>query len=207
MNYDPRFLLAQRELLDLGYHPGRPDGLWGERSTQALSAWEEHERALAAPSTHIVPITYGQFDTRTELNISKLTPLTQLAARRFMAAVVPAMAKHGYEVRITSGMRTYAEQNQLYSQGRSTKGPIVTNAKGGWSWHNFGCGFDITLFKDGVPVYESPYYEECAEIGRAQGLDCGLFWKGLRDEPHYNVTGGLTMQQMRERLAAGKAIP
>lgn len=207
MNYDARYLLAQKELTDLGYHPGKPDGLWGQRSSQALAAWEEHERAIAGPATSIIPITSGQFDSRTELNISKLTPRTQAAARRFMAAVVPAMAKRGYEVRITSGLRTYAEQNALYAQSRTTKGPRVTNAQGGWSWHNFGCAWDITLFKDGVPVYESPLYEECAEIGRAQGLDCGLFWKGLRDEPHYNVTGGLTMAQMRQMIADNIPIP
>ncbi|MEI8044235.1 MAG: M15 family metallopeptidase [Verrucomicrobiota bacterium] len=197
MNYDARYLLAQQELKDLGFHPGEIDGLWGEKSEQALNAW----RTVRAP------VPSDQFDPRTEANISRLTPKTREAARRFMAAAVPAMAAVGMEVKITSGLRTYAEQDALYAQGRTAPGPKVTNARAGESWHNFGCAWAITLFKDGAPVYESPYYRTCAEIGRDQGLDCGLFWKGLRDEPHYNLEIGLTMQQMREMVAAGTAIP
>lgn len=197
MNYDARFLLAQQELKDLGFHPGEIDGLWGEKSEQALNAW----RSSRAPESS------DQFDARTESNIAKLTPKTQAAARRFMAVVVPAMASRGYEVRITSGLRTYAEQDALYAQSRSKPGPRVTNAQGGYSWHNFGCAWDITLFKNGTPIYESPLYDECAKIGREQGLDCGEFWKSLPDQPHYNVTGGLTMAQMRKMIDAGTPIP
>ncbi|MEK4006105.1 M15 family metallopeptidase [Paenibacillus sp. FSL H3-0333] len=53
----------------------------------------------------------------------------------------------GIYIRITQGLRTIAEQNALYAQARTTKGPIVTNAKGGYSWHNFGYAIDFVLIE------------------------------------------------------------
>jgi peptidoglycan L-alanyl-D-glutamate endopeptidase CwlK len=42
-------------------------------------------------------------------------------------------------------LRTFAEQDGLYAQGRSKPGAIVTNAKGGQSYHNYGLAIDIVL--------------------------------------------------------------
>ena len=53
-------------------------------------------------------------------------------------------------VRISQGLRTISEQNALYAQGRTDKTKkIVTNAKGGSSYHNFGLAIDIVLILDG----------------------------------------------------------
>jgi peptidoglycan L-alanyl-D-glutamate endopeptidase CwlK len=207
MTYDPRSYLAQMALKSLGFNPGLLDGLWGAKSMLAYDAWRAHEDYIKADGADTVqkidPVAgpnFGvvqKFDTRSELNIAGLKPVAQAAARKFMAAVVPAMAGHGYEVRITSGYRSYAEQDALYAQGRTTKGPIVTQAPAGYSWHNFGLSFDITLFKGGVPVYDSPLYAECAAIGETQGLDCGAYWAKFKDEPHYQVATGKTMAQLR----------
>jgi peptidoglycan L-alanyl-D-glutamate endopeptidase CwlK len=207
MTYDPRSYLAQMALKSLGFDPGKLDGLWGAKTTIAFDAWRAHEdyvRADGADTVQKIDPAAGpnfgvlrKFDTRSELNIAGLKPEAQTAARKFMAAVVPTMAGHGYEVRITSGYRSYAEQDALYAQGRTTKGPIVTQAPAGYSWHNFGWSFDITLFRLGVPVYESPLYSECAKIGKAQGLDCGAYWAKFKDEPHYQVATGKTMAQLR----------
>nr|WP_295770097.1 M15 family metallopeptidase [Rhodoferax sp.] len=40
-------------------------------------------------------------------------------------------------------MRSCAEQDALYAQGRTAPGNKVTNAKSGDSNHNFGIAFDI----------------------------------------------------------------
>lgn len=54
-------------------------------------------------------------------------------------------------IRVTSGFRSIEEQNKLYAQGRTTKGKIVTNAKGGESMHQYGIAFDYCF------VGETPY--------------------------------------------------
>lgn len=204
MQYSPKDELAQRALKDLGFYAGKLDGLWGEVSARALDAWQKDQVPVTAS---MMKHPAGAFDPRTEANIATLLPKAQDAARKFMAAVVPAMAAYGLTVKITSGTRSYAEQDALYAQGRSKSGPIVTNAPAGYSNHNFGVAWDITLFRaDGSPLWESPHYGECATIGVQQGLDCGAFWKTLKDEPHYAVNTGLTLAQMRERKKAGLPI-
>lgn len=52
------------------------------------------------------------------------------------------------------GRRSFMEQDALYMQGRTMPGPIVTNAKGGESPHNYGCASDWTIFAGGrVPIW------------------------------------------------------
>lgn len=127
------------------------------------------------------------YDSRTEKNLATLTPATQEAARQFLAVAVPAMAAQGVTLKIICGNRTAAEQDALYAQGRTTPGPIVTNARAGQSRHNSGRAWDIGLFRGKVYLEESPLYHECAAIGHSQGLDCGAFWTRFKDEPHYEM--------------------
>ena len=49
---------------------------------------------------------------------------------------------------ITKGFRSIEEQNALYPQGRSKPGKIVTNAKGGYSYHNYSLCLYSVRFND-----------------------------------------------------------
>lgn len=154
------------------------------------------------------------FDPRTEGHIARLHPKAQEAARRFMAAVIPAMQEKGVTVKIISGLRTYAEQDALYAQGRTKAGPRVTNARGGYSNHNFGIAWDIGLFQGGRYLEDSPLYRVCGKIGREQGLEWGGDWKSIQDEPHFQCrpdwAKGMQERDMlarlRERVAAGRSV-
>ena len=42
-------------------------------------------------------------------------------------------------------LRSFKEQEALYAQGRSLPGKIVTQAKAGLSYHNYGIAIDIVL--------------------------------------------------------------
>jgi hypothetical protein len=79
--------------------------------------------------------------------IPKPVPLPTEIDQNFLnqvnACFIPAAAIYGYTLRITSGFRTVAEQDQLYNQGRKVDGHIVTEASGGRSIHNFGFAVDI----------------------------------------------------------------
>ena len=141
------------------------------------------------------------FDERTERNIATLHPKAQELARKFMSLAVPAMRDHGLDIRIIGGSRTYAEQDALEAQR-----PRVTRAKGGYSLHNFGIAFDIGLFCGKTYLDESVHYAECGRIGQSVGLEWGGSWKSFQDEPHFQVPTGLTLAQMRERVAQGKSV-
>lgn len=125
--------------------------------------------------------------------------------REFLTIAVPLMAKRGVTVKVISGTRSYDEQDALYAKGRTAPGPRVTNARGGYSNHNFGVAADIGLFKGKDYLEDSPLYSELGPIGESVGLEWGGRWKFV-DEPHYQYKTGLTLEQMRNRVAKGESV-
>lgn len=55
----------------------------------------------------------------------------------------------GIELLIYCGYRSFDEQEKLYRQGRSGSGRIVTNARGGQSFHNYGRAIDFVPISNG----------------------------------------------------------
>lgn len=86
----------------------------------------------------------------------------------------------GYTLRITEGYRTPERQNELYAQGRTKPGKIVTNAKAWESAHNYRVAFDVV---DRIKEY-SIDWEEIGEIGKSLGLEWGGDWQ-FKDRPHF----------------------
>ena len=70
--------------------------------------------------------------------------------QKIAAAWIKACAVEGITVAISETLRTAAEQDALYAQGRTKPGNIVTNAKGSSykSQHQWGIAFDFNLKKD-----------------------------------------------------------
>ena len=143
------------------------------------------------------------FDLRTEANINTLIPAARAKASEFMTACLDA----GIPLKIICGTRTYEEQDDLYAQGRTKPGEIVTRARGGYSWHNFGIAWDIGIFdiETGKYIPESTFYRQAGVIGEQLGLNWGGNWQ-FADEPHFQLNLGLTLDQCRVRIAQGKSI-
>ena len=59
--------------------------------------------------------------------------------------LVESCAAQGLQIKIGETLRTKAEQDALYAQGRTKPGSIVTNAPGASysSYHQWGTAFDI----------------------------------------------------------------
>jgi peptidoglycan L-alanyl-D-glutamate endopeptidase CwlK len=178
-----------------------PDGKPGPTTLAAL------DKAIPAK---IVPApTNGELaDPRSEGVIATLHPRLHGVARLF----VRRCAANGFQIRLISGNRTDAEQNALYAKGRTAPGPVVTNAKAGYSNHGFGLAFDIGIFRGNTYLPESPFYEQAGPIGEALGLSWGGRWASLKDFPHYQLTPswahGLKESEMlaelRRRKSSGK---
>jgi len=142
-------------------------------------------------------------DARSEANIATLEPKAQEAARRWLLACLEA----GLRIKIIDGSRSYEEQNALYAKGRSLPGPVVTNARGGYSWHNFGVAWDFGIFgPSGEYIDDGPDYTRAGQIAESQGLEWGGRWTSIVDRPHVQLKTGLTLAEMRDRVAAGKAV-
>ena len=98
------------------------------------------------------------------------------------------------QVRITQGLRTFAEQDALYKQR-----PKVTNAKGGESIHNYGFAVDIVLIIDGKTASWDIHkdwdndgiadWDECVKIFAKHGWSWGGSWQSFKDFPHFDKIG------------------
>ena len=112
----------------------------------------------------------------------------------------------GVDLLITSTYRDYESQDALYAQGRTAPGHIVTNAKGGFSFHNFRVAFDVVPLRNGKPVWDTTgengkLWQEIGELGEKCGLEWAGRWTGkLRESAHFQWTNGLTLHD----LQAGK---
>ena len=110
-----------------------------------------------------------------------------------------ALAEKGISVILTCGHRSPAEQNRLYAKGRTSPGAIVTNARGGYSWHNYGLAADYAFVIDGKVTWNGPWVL-FGLIARQCGLEWGGNWIKFKDRPHVQWTKGKTLSQMRSLL-------
>lgn len=115
------------------------------------------------------------------------------------------------KVKVTSTYRDEEYQDELYAQGRTKPGKIVTNSRGGDSIHQYRCAFDVALEIDGKITWDKSYYKILGQIGKDLGLTWGGDWDGdgVEDKNdwdlcHFQHTGGLTiaeLKQAKERIA------
>ena len=118
----------------------------------------------------------------------------------FKAKVVELLVKlkaQGIACAVTSGRRTIAEQNELFAQGRTKPGQMVTKAKGGQSPHNFGFAVDLCPYRPGTKQlwWNCPddIWHVIHDTAEAMGLDSGYDWK-FQDCPHIEDRGWRTAQ-------------
>lgn len=137
-------------------------------------------------------------DARSEKNISTLLPEVQPMAR----ALVQKAALNGIRIKVISGLRSYAEQDELYAQGRTKPGPKVTNARGGYSNHNFGIAFDVGVFEGNKYLPDSVKYKAVGVLGTDLGLEWGGNWTSIVDQPHFQLRPAWALDWTEKELLA-----
>jgi peptidoglycan L-alanyl-D-glutamate endopeptidase CwlK len=110
---------------------------------------------------------------------------------------------NGIDLLVTSTYRDSESQDALYAQGRTTAGYIVTNAKGGESYHNYRCAVDVVPLVNGKPVWstgglDGALWAKVGEIGERNGLDWAGRWQTFKEMAHFQYTGGLTLADLKE---------
>lgn len=149
-------------------------------------------------------------DARSEKVIATLLPPVRPIAR----ALVQKAASAGITIRVISGLRSYEEQAALYAQGRTAPGNKVTNARAGYSNHNFGIAFDVGVFEGNKYLPESPKYKAVGALGMDLGLEWGGNWKTIVDQPHFQLrptwaadeSESLMLAELRSRKDRGEAV-
>lgn len=121
-------------------------------------------------------------------------------------------------IRIVQGLRTFEEQDALYQQGRTKPGKIVTKAKAGSSFHQYGLSFDFcfVIDKDGNGSFEfvswdtlkdydkdgMPDWKEVVKVFEDAGYEWGGRWATIVDAPHIQKTFGYTWKQLLAKYNA-----
>ncbi|OBZ19056.1 hypothetical protein A8L34_05835 [Bacillus sp. FJAT-27264] len=113
----------------------------------------------------------------------------------------------GVPIIINQGLRTLAEQNALYAQGRSKPGNVVTNARGGFSYHNYGLAVDFALLlPDGKGISwdmkrdgngnKIADWQEVVQEAKKLGFEWGGDWTSFKDYSHLQIAYGLSIDQL-----------
>lgn len=154
-------------------------------------------------------LTLTQVLNKSAARLTGLHPAVLAAA----TALIERSYACGVPILITQGLRTMAEQNALYAQGRTRPGAIVTNARGGESYHNYGLAVDFALLlPDGSSVSwdmardgdqdGTPDWREVVQQAKAIGFEWGGDWTSFKDYPHLQMSFGLRLADLR----AGKSL-
>lgn len=153
-------------------------------------------------------------DKVSEIRVALLHPKVRDEVKALIEKVELGFAKN-VAVRLVQTLRTIEEQNALYAQGRTKPGPIVTNAKGGSSYHNYGLAFDfaILLDKDGNGTYDELSWDikkdndkdgiadwlEVVKVFEAAGWEWGGKWSSIKDYPHLQKTFGYSWKTLFDK--------
>lgn len=112
--------------------------------------------------------------------------------------LIKVMQILGTPIAMTNGYRSFEEQERLYAQGRSTPGPIVTNARGGQSYHQYGVAFDVAFLVNGKLSWDNSLpWQRLGKWGEFIGLEWGGRWVELIDRPHFQLTKGYSLDQFK----------
>ncbi|MFZ7942888.1 MULTISPECIES: M15 family metallopeptidase [Bacillaceae] len=121
--------------------------------------------------------------------------------------LIQQAAKKGIVIVITDGFRSAEDQDRLYEKGRTSEGTIVTYAKGGQSYHNFGLAIDFALkTPSGNVVWDMQYdgnqngkadWTEVVNMAKTLGFEWGGDWAKFKDYPHLEMNFGLSIADLQ----------
>lgn len=98
---------------------------------------------------------------------------------------------------ITSTLRTFKQQADLYAQGRTKPGKIVTRSKPGQSYHNYGMSLDFTLQIGGNVSWEvDSNWMIVVNCFKDHGFVWGGNFTNIKDYPHFEKRLGFHWKQL-----------
>jgi peptidoglycan L-alanyl-D-glutamate endopeptidase CwlK len=186
---------VQKLLNSRGYHSGYPDGWFGITTTNAVQKFQRdnglYPTGIVDPRTRqrlFNPHPKDNFEYRpSSKDLNSLNPHVALLARKFLELA----RANNLDVRITTAFRSWDEQDRLFAQGRWVPGNVVTNARGGDSYHNWGLAFDAAPYENGEISNDTAKFIRMGHLGQQVGLQWGGTFKNIVDYPHFQYTFGL----------------
>jgi len=117
-----------------------------------------------------------------------LLPAAQAACDRHRDLCAAA----GIDLLVYSTYRDKEAQNALYAKGRTLPGRRVTNARGGWSWHQWRVAYDCVPIIAGKAVWgtsgeNAKLWDQVGTLGEQAGLDWSGRWRRLKEMAHFQL--------------------
>jgi len=147
-------------------------------------------------------------DTRSLTNLTTLHPKFRPSALQAWAEAQAAMPAN-VQIIVVQGLRSFAESDALFAQGRTKPGPIVTKAAAGQSYHNYGLAFDFAMITDGRDDDTvGPNWLKVVSIMESHAMFWGgHFGDGFHDDPHFENRFGFNWRQLLVLHDAGNFLP
>lgn len=95
----------------------------------------------------------------------------------------------GYPVELFEGFRSPERQEELYAQGRTAPGSVVTKSRAWQSFHQYGLAADIVFKRNGKWSWDGDW-AGVHKIIKNYNLET-LSW----EKPHVQLTHGITWQE------------
>ncbi|WP_409305512.1 M15 family metallopeptidase [Peribacillus sp. SCS-155] len=133
-------------------------------------------------------------------SVNKMGPVNPIVKESALEVVRRAYDE-GICMQIVSGFRTKEQQDALYRQGRTAPGYIMTNVKGGQSYHNYGLAVDYALVSPGgreVSWTVNREWLRVAEIAKSIGFTWGGDRPKFKDYGHLEMNGGLSIAELQK---------
>ena len=124
-------------------------------------------------------------------DIALLEPETRAKVEKFLALARVS----GLDLLVTCTVRTAVEQAELYAQGRTKPGRVVTWAKPGQSLHEQGRAVDVVPMLGGKCCWSTlggdlVLWQQAGALGKRAGLEWAGDWPAkIREFPHFQNKG------------------
>lgn len=153
--------------------------------------------------------------------MSRLLSALEPSTREMVEKGLEEIKAQGLDVLIICTYRSWDEQAAEYAKGRTAPGPIVTNAKPGQSWHQWGRAIDFVPRRNGKTLVwgirgngldqdpsddatdDLELWQRCAACYKMAGLEWAGDWTQFREFPHVQNTGGLSTRLLMQKYPKG----
>lgn len=137
-----------------------------------------------------------------QVSLNRLKLLHPLVRQSAIDAYLKAckITPKGVHPFITETYRSFERSDELYAQGRTKPGNIVTNAKAGNSLHNYSLAIDFTLVINGKTSWKvDENWMKVVKCFEEEGWSWGGKFNSIKDYPHFEKKLGLTLSQIKAK--------
>ncbi len=141
------------------------------------------------------------------VSITRVQELHPKVREDFFNFITEAEEALGITIRVTQGMRTFEQQQKLFDQGRTEPGKIVTKARPGSSYHQYGLAVDLVEMVNGGVDWEYDMSKLVPFATKHQIEWGGNFPGTFKDHPHFEKHFAINWRQLLLLHDQKKFIP